>query len=70
MPRVAPPFHHLLLLDGARFFALFQGWLLEDDLDRREEVGEEERARLLGVGRFVPYVGLAWYLWKRPPLRS
>ena len=58
------------LLGDCAFFALFQGWLLEDDLDRREEVGEEERARLLGVGRFVPYVGLAWYLWKRPPLRS
>ena len=59
------------LLGDCAFFALFQGWLLEDDLARREDVAApDERARLLLVGRFVPFVGLAWYLLARPPLRG
>ena len=51
------------------FFALFQGWLLADDLARREALPDDERARLLLIGRFVPYLGLAYYLLARPPLK-
>ncbi|CAM9113046.1 unnamed protein product [Heterosigma akashiwo] len=55
-------------VDLALFWA-FQGWLLPDDLRRREAVGEGEWARLAAVGRGVPLFGLAYYLLARPPLR-
>lgn len=58
------------LLGDCAFFGVFQGWMLEDDLARREHIDDAERARLLTVGRFVPYLGLAYYLLARPRLRS
>lgn len=57
------------LLGDIVFFALFQGWLLEADLRRREAVPEAERRRLLSIGRFVPFFGLAYYLTQRPDLK-
>ena len=48
------------------YYAVFQGWLVGDDLKRR---GADE---YLGssVARFVPFYGLIYYLLTRPPLRS
>lgn len=47
-------------------FALFQGWLVEDDLKRRGVLGE---ARTLeAIAKYVPFFGLAGYLMFRPKL--
>ena len=46
-------------------FALFQGWLVDDDLKRRGVPAEQGGALAL-VGKFVPFFGLAAYLTLRP----
>ena len=66
--RVPPRRLAYALLGDCAFFAIFQGWLLEADLAKREPLAGDERARLLAVGRFVPFVGLVAYLLARPPL--
>lgn len=48
-------------------FALFQGWLVDDDLKRRG-VGEGEGGPLALAGKFVPFFGMAAYLLLRPSL--
>ena len=50
-------------------FALFQGWLVDDDMRRRGvNVNGGELARLRGVAKFVPFFGLVAYLSLRPQL--
>ena len=39
------------------FFALFQSWMLEADLERRMPAEEMERQTLLTIGRAVPFFG-------------
>lgn len=46
-------------------FALFQGWLVEDDLKRR---GLEDGGSVAAVGKYVPFFGMAAYLILRPTL--
>jgi hypothetical protein len=46
-------------------FALFQGWLVEDDLKRRE-VNSGELLILESVAKFIPFFGMAAYLILRP----
>ena len=47
-------------------FALFQGWLVDDDL-RRRGVDPAEFAPA-NAAKFAPFYGLAYYLFARPPL--
>lgn len=47
-------------------FALFQGWLVSDDLQRRGAVGKMKGLEV--VAKFVPFLGLAAYLMLRPQL--
>jgi len=54
-------------------FALFQGWLVDDDLRRRgvdplQLSGTSNVAVLRLAAKFVPFVGLCAYLAFRPPL--
>jgi hypothetical protein len=49
-------------------FALFQGWLVDDDLRRRGT--DPDAAPLASVARFVPFYGLCAYLAFRPALPS
>lgn len=50
-------------------FALFQGWLVDDDMRRRGvDVDSGEMAVLRNTAKFVPFFGLAAYLSLRPPL--
>ena len=54
-----------------RIFAIFQGWLVDDDMRRRGvNVDGEKMAGLRAVAKFVPFFGLAAYLLFRPPLPS
>ena len=46
-------------------FALFQGWLVDDDL-RRRGVAEGELGSLRSIAKFVPFAGLGYYLTARP----
>src|SRR6476646_3950472 len=46
-------------------FGLFQGWLVDDDLKRR---GVSDSVPLAAVAKYVPFFGLAAYLFFRPPL--
>ena len=46
-------------------FAIFQGWLVDDDVKRRGGAGPGVEA-----ARYVPFFGLAFYLLTRPPLPS
>jgi ketosteroid isomerase-like protein len=46
-------------------FALFQGWLVNDDLKRR---GMSSDSALANVAKFVPFFGMAAYLTLRSPL--
>jgi SnoaL-like domain len=46
-------------------FALFQGWLVEDDLKRRE-VNSGELRTLGSVAKYIPFFGMAAYLILRP----
>merc|ERR1719201_482226 len=48
-------------------FALFQGWLVDDDL-RRRGVDPAAAGALRTAARFVPFYGLCAYLTLRPPL--
>ena len=46
-------------------FALFQGWLVDDDLKRRG-VAEGELGGLRAIAKFVPFLGLGYYFTARP----
>lgn len=46
-------------------FAAFQGWLVDDDLKRRG-IADDEQAVLRNTGKFVPFFGLAAYMFFRP----
>mmetsp|Transcript_31615 Transcript_31615/g.46883 ORF Transcript_31615/g.46883 Transcript_31615/m.46883 type:complete len:614 (-) Transcript_31615:292-2133(-) len=46
-------------------FAIFQGWLVDDDL-RRRGVAKNDQALLRTVAAFVPFFGLAIYMTLRP----
>jgi len=48
-------------------FAAFQGWFIDDDLQRRG-VQSDEGLVLRNVGKYVPFFGLAYYLTFRPAL--
>ena len=70
-----PSFLDLLSIDrvGSSFlvdlavFAAFQGWLVNDDVQRR---GMDTRSPLVKAARYVPFFGLATYLTFRDPLPS
>eukprot|EP00593_Proboscia_inermis_P001172 CAMPEP_0171297456 /NCGR_PEP_ID=MMETSP0816-20121228/6192_1 /TAXON_ID=420281 /ORGANISM="Proboscia inermis, Strain CCAP1064/1" /LENGTH=488 /DNA_ID=CAMNT_0011771733 /DNA_START=45 /DNA_END=1511 /DNA_ORIENTATION=- len=50
-------------------FAIFQGWLVDDDMRRRGvDVDTNEMALLRGIAKFLPFFGLAIYLTARPQL--
>jgi hypothetical protein len=55
------------LIDFA-YFAVFQGWLIDDDLARREDSGNKDL--LAALGKYVPFFGLLGYLTLRPKLTS
>jgi ketosteroid isomerase-like protein len=46
-------------------FGLFQGWLVEDDIQRR---AGDPNSTLVKAAKYVPFLGLAAYLTFRPPL--
>lgn len=46
-------------------FALFQGWLVDDDL-RRRGVAKDDLVGLRRIAKYVPFFGLAVYLTLRP----
>ena len=48
-------------------FALFQGWLIDDDLKRRG-VNSTDMTMLRFVAKLVPFFGMAAYLALRPSL--
>lgn len=50
-------------------FAAFQGWLVDDDLKRRG-VADGELAILRGMAKYVPFFGLAAYMFLRPSFSS
>ena len=50
-------------------FAVFQGWLVDDDLKRRG-VAEGELGPLRSVAKFVPFFGMAAYMTLRPKYAS
>lgn len=50
-------------------FAVFQGWFIDDDLQRRG-VPSDDLVALRNVAKFVPFFGLAYYLTFRPSLAS
>jgi hypothetical protein len=52
------------------YFAIFQGWLVDDDILRRQPEGMsgEGFTGLKAVAKFVPFFGLVAYLIARPPL--
>uniref|UniRef100_A0A7S2KCK2 SnoaL-like domain-containing protein n=1 Tax=Leptocylindrus danicus TaxID=163516 RepID=A0A7S2KCK2_9STRA len=50
-------------------FALFQGWLVDDDMTRRG-VMQGEMNTLKAVAKYVPFFGMAAYLFLRPALPS
>jgi len=50
-------------------FALFQGWLIDDDWRRRGRSMEEDKI-LRSFAKFVPFWGLALYLCFRPEMPS
>ena len=56
------------LVGDVVFFSLFQGWLVDDDLSRR--LPAEDRSTLTAIVRYVPFFGLAYYLYARPALRE
>jgi hypothetical protein len=47
---------------------LFQGWLVDDDLERRGVLGDPATQGLRLAAKTVPFLGLWWYFLKRPPL--
>eukprot|EP00931_Biecheleriopsis_adriatica_P057811 TRINITY_DN34318_c0_g1_i2.p1 TRINITY_DN34318_c0_g1~~TRINITY_DN34318_c0_g1_i2.p1 ORF type:complete len:429 (-),score=89.26 TRINITY_DN34318_c0_g1_i2:39-1325(-) len=50
-------------------FAIFQGWLVDDDL-RRRGASSDNFGALRAVAKFVPFLGLCAYLVLRPPFPS
>ncbi|CAK0903085.1 unnamed protein product, partial [Prorocentrum cordatum] len=50
-------------------FALFQGWLVDDDL-RRRGAAPGDYAGLAAFAKYVPFLGLCGYLLLRPELPS
>ena len=50
-------------------FAVFQGWLVDDDL-RRRGVDDEELTVLRNTAKYVPFFGLAAYMFLRPTFPS
>ena len=48
-------------------FAMFQGWFIDDDLQRRG-VANDDLMALRNVGKFLPFFGLVSYLTFRPSL--
>ena len=48
-------------------FALFQGWLIDDDLKRR---GGDPECALSKVAKYLPFFGMAAYMTLRPALPS
>jgi hypothetical protein len=50
-------------------FAAFQGWLIDDDL-RRRGVANDEQPILRNTAKFVPFFGLAAYMFLRPSFAS
>jgi hypothetical protein len=54
------------------YFALFQGWLISDDLARRNAAATSgpsgTMTNLEKIGAYVPFFGLVYYLLQRPPL--
>lgn len=50
-------------------FALFQCWLVDDDLKRRG-IAEGEMMDLRSIAKYVPFFGMAYYLTVRPALPS
>lgn len=48
-------------------FAVFQGWLIDDDL-RRRGVSDDEQVMLRNSAKYVPFFGLASYMVLRPPI--
>lgn len=58
------------LVDLVYFWA-FQGWLMGDDLKRRQVpqgAVEEKKGPSLALAKAVPFFGLVYYLLARPPL--
>jgi MFS family permease len=51
-------------------FAVFQGWLVDDDLRRRGVDLEKENSVLRNVAKYVPFFGLAAYMALRPQYPS
>ena len=50
-------------------FALFQGWLVDDDMRRRGiDIDGGEMAGLRNIAKFIPFFGMAAYLTVRPSL--
>ena len=49
-------------------FVMFQGWLVRDENERRRRFLERRRERwvVFWVGWVLPFLGLVWYLLKRP----
>lgn len=54
------------LVDFVIFYA-FQGWLVDDDL-RRRGVADENLGTLRSVAKYIPFFGLAAYMFLRPEI--
>ena len=52
-------------------FALFQGWLVDDDMRRRGiHIDEGEGELLRNVATFIPFFGMVAYMTLRPTFPS
>lgn len=54
------------------YFWSFQGWMVDDDVRRRDWAGfgGKEQTSLVQAAKKVPFFGLAYYFFKRPALRN
>ena len=55
------------------YFALFQGWLIDDDVRRREVVNDDpsrNSAPFAGVAKFVPFYGLVAHMLTRTQIKG
>jgi hypothetical protein len=54
------------------YFWSFQGWMVDDDVRRRDWAGfgSKEQSSLVQAAKKVPFFGLAYYFFKRPTLRN
>lgn len=51
------------------YFAVFQGWLIDNDLKTRVSPNDLDKYRTIsGIGKYLPFYGLATYLFLRPSL--